>query len=114
MATRHHERSDFPFVKADDHGVLKFWAVSPSDDAQQDYKIGYNYGRQVIAYCEKVEDSTQFLVDIIRHMVAAGRFGPLEFGFVDAVATGASLHQHAVRTGHVYEAKPGEVKSDKR
>ena len=99
-------RSDLPFVRVD-RGVTNHWAVTSSGDAKQDYQIGFSHGRQAIAFGEQWEDSTQLVVDVIREIVAAGRFGPLELGFVDAVAIGALLHQNSMRTGHIEKPQPG-------
>ena len=94
---RPYKRSDFAFVRTDDHGETNCWAVNPSGDTEQDLETGLGYGRNALAFAEQVEDSPQFLVHIIRDMVAAGQFGHLEAGFVDAVSHAALLHNFSSR-----------------
>ena len=94
---RAYERSDLPFVRANGHGETNCWAVNPSGDAGQDFETGLRYGRYAVAFAEREEDSTQFLVHVFRDMVAVGQFGHLEAGFVDAVSHAALLHCFSLR-----------------
>ena len=105
---RAYERSDLPFVRADGHGETNCWAVNPSGDAEQDFETGGQYGRLAVAFAEQVEDSTQLLVHVFRDIVAAGRFGHLEAGFVDAMAIAGITHHNSLRMGWIERGLFGE------
>jgi len=94
---RPYKRSDLAFVRTDDHGETNCWSVNPSGDTEQDFKTGSRYGLSAIAFAEQVEDCNQFLVHVFRDMFAAGQFGHLEAGFVDAVSHAALLHNFSSR-----------------
>ena len=94
---RPYKRSDFAFVRTDDHGETNCWAVNPSGDTEQDLETGSQYGRNALAFAEQVEDCNQLLGHVFRDMVAAGQFGHLEAGFVEAGSDAALLHNVSSR-----------------
>ena len=98
------ERWDLPFCRKTDGegdywGVADYWAVTPSGDDAKDYERGFEWGREAVAFTDQTDDSPQALVFVLRDMVEKGRFGHLEAGFCDAVATAALLYHNSLRHG---------------
>ena len=109
MAARHHERSDLPFVGVDDRGVPNHWTVTPSGDPSQDYLTCYEYGCDALAFAEFRDDSSDLLLRIFGAIIKMGQCDARALGFFDAVSVAAVHYQHAIRTGHIYQAKPGAL-----
>ena len=95
------ELTDLPFVRADGRGVLCYWSVTPTGNDSADLARSFEWGRQLVAFMDQIEDHPQILTCVIRDMVAAGRFGPLESGFIQAVGTATVELHNALRLGLV-------------
>ena len=104
VTNRPRKLTDLPFVRADGRGVLCYWSVTPTGNDSADLARSFEWGRQLVAFMDQIEDHPQILTCVIRDMVAAGRFGPLESGFIQAVGTATVELHNALRCDLV---KPG-------
>ena len=101
VANRPRKLTDLPFVRADGRGVLCYWSVTPTGNDSEDLARSFEWGRQLAAFMDQIEDHPRLLAYVIRDMVAAGRFGPLESGFIQAVGTATVELHNALRLGLV-------------
>ena len=87
-----------PFVSVNEDRV-DFWSVFPTGDDEQDDEMGFEYGCEAAAFMDQCADHTALAITVVSTMVEKGQFGPLEIGFIDAIALGALFHHSSCRLG---------------
>ena len=97
-------REDLPFVGTDDRGETSHWCVTPSGNPHEDRAMGFEYGRQAVAFMDQLEDGPQFLFAIVRAMFETRRLSHLEAGFFEAVGIATLELHNSLRLGLV---RPG-------
>ncbi len=100
VTNRPYELTDLPFVSVSG-GIIDYWAVTPTGDDAQDRATGFENARQLAAFMDQREDHPRLLNCVIQAIFAAGRYGPLEEGFFEAIGI-ATVELHcALRLGLV-------------
>ena len=104
VSNRPYELTDLPFVRADERGVLNFWAGDPSGNDRRGRARGFEWAREGVAVMDQLHDHPGLLISAVQGMVAMGRFSPLEWGFVEAIGIATVELHNALRCDLV---KPG-------
>lgn len=77
-----------PFISFDDDGEARdLWAIEESGNSPADFERGKQFARSALRY-ERWQE--RYLIgQILCRMLARGRFGPIEQGFVVGVSEAA-------------------------
>ncbi len=103
VTNRPYELTDLPFVSVSG-GMIDYWTVTRTGDAVLDRATGFENARQLAAFMDQREDHPRLLNCVIQAIVTAGKFGPLEEGFFEAIGIATLGLHNALRLGLV---RPG-------
>ncbi|MDX3970086.1 MAG: hypothetical protein QHD01_26275 [Bradyrhizobium sp.] len=81
---------DLPFVHEADDGEIYLWRPQPTGDDHADMATGEYYARLTL-YVSREFGVPLLLASVLRDMVAAGKFGGVEAGFIAAVTSVAQV-----------------------
>lgn len=77
--------TELPFVQSTDEGAICMWNAEESGAYALDTKIGRGHADQLIDLMAR-KDNPTLLGRVVKDMIAGGRYGGVEVGFMHRIA----------------------------
>ncbi len=79
---------DLPFVRTENGVVVNLWSAKESGAHHLDNKVGRGHADQLVDLMSRTQNPT-LLGNVVKDMIAGGRYGAVEIGFMTRLASRA-------------------------